>query len=133
MAKSDGKFDVNKFVVDSLKTSNENMLQLWNLGCNKLKESCAFYHPPGTQIKYDLAYFFRWYGIAGTIPQTLVYNAIVIDCIHIDGACDVLIIGVILPDYVEFTLGAYELSRCIRKDDGSWLLYVSHDPKLMII
>lgn len=129
--KNDGGFDIHKFIVEKL-NSNDLVKKLLTEGSILLRENCKKKHPPGTKIKYDLSYFFRWYGIDGKIPDDKIYDAMIADCAHADGTCQALFICVRLPEYVDFTKNAYELLRCKKGEDGTWLLYVVNDSKLVI-
>ena len=66
----------------------------------------------------DLSIFFEWYVIS-KIPDTKIFKATLITEFE-----NTLLIKTILPDDIEFSDKAYDLMRCKKNPDGSWLLYI---------
>ncbi len=89
---------------------------------------CIMLHA-GTNLFYDFAYFFRWYGMEKMSSTfNLVRECTVVSCDAIGGT---MIVTVELGEEVQFTEIAYSLCRCAHREGGSWNLCVAVDPKLI--
>jgi hypothetical protein len=81
--------------------------------------------PPGTKVRYDLAYFYRWYA------NEEVSNAVSV-CEVVEDLGETMVMNTIIPQGVTFGEKAYSLGRCMEQHDGSWNLLVIKDAKLIV-
>lgn len=85
----------------------------------------------GDLVRYDLAYFMRWYA-EDHDPLNPTHPTVVEGIVEkmLDSSC--LALNVVFTYPVSFRDEAYNCFRCYQIPDGSWLLKVVNDEKLIV-